>query len=147
MLLVQVCKCNCIHFSQFAVSSLYTYVFRLFSAKLVRYSFKQFLTQCCWKNGGYWIDLFIWKRLPKKSTNGKWLSPCYEDFYSKYRAALRWNSSTTFLVEFLGINSSLLRLEFLSDFLPSFFRSMKCYSWIDSSFLISQNFLKGFLKP
>ncbi len=30
---------------------------------------------------------------------------------------------------FLGIYSRLLRLEFLSGFLPSLFRSTKCYSW------------------
>ncbi len=29
---------------------------------------------------------------------------------------------------FLGINSSLFRLEFLSSFLPSFLRSTKCFS-------------------
>ncbi len=29
---------------------------------------------------------------------------------------------------FLGINSSIFRLEFLSSFLPSFLRSTKCFS-------------------
>jgi hypothetical protein len=33
-----------------------------------------------------------------------------------------------FQSRFLGINSSLFKLEFLSGFLPSFFRSTKCYS-------------------
>ncbi len=46
-----------------------------------------------------------------------------------------------FQSRFLGINSSLLRLKILSVFLPSFFRSTKCYSWIDSSFLVSRTFL------
>jgi hypothetical protein len=46
-----------------------------------------------------------------------------------------------FLSRFLDINSSLLRLECLSAFQPSFFLSTKCYSWIDSSFLVSRTFL------
>ena len=54
---------------------------------------------------------------------------------------------TAFLSRFLGINSSLLRLEVLYGFLPSFFRSTKWYSWIDSSFLVSWIFLQGSLKP
>ncbi len=45
-----------------------------------------------------------------------------------------------FKSNFLGINSSLLRLEFLSGFLPSFFNSTKCYSREDSSFLVSRIF-------
>ncbi len=45
---------------------------------------------------------------------------------------------------FLGINSSLLDLEFLSGFLPSFFRSTKCYPWTDSSFLASWIFVRIF---
>ncbi len=48
---------------------------------------------------------------------------------------------------FLGINSRLLRLEFLSCFLPTLFRSTKSYSWLDSSFLVSRIFLYGFFKP
>ncbi len=59
----------------------------------------------------------------------------------------RWNSWKIFLVKVLSINMSLLRLEFLSGFLPSFFRSTKCYSWYDSSFLVPGFFLYGFLKP
>jgi hypothetical protein len=43
-----------------------------------------------------------------------------------------------YLSRFLGINSSLLRLKSLSGFLPSFFLSTKCYSGIDSSFLVSR---------
>jgi hypothetical protein len=42
---------------------------------------------------------------------------------------------------FPGINSSLLRLEFLSGFLPSSLLSTKCYPWIDSRFFCA------FLKP
>jgi hypothetical protein len=33
-----------------------------------------------------------------------------------------------FIQRFLGINSNLLRLDFLSGFLSSFFHSTKCYS-------------------
>ncbi len=42
---------------------------------------------------------------------------------------------------FLGINSSLLRLEFWSCFLPSFIRFAKCYSCIDLSFPVLQIFV------
>jgi hypothetical protein len=44
------------------------------------------------------------------------------------------------LSKFLGINSSLLSLKFLSGSLHSFFISTKCYSRIDSSFLVSRIF-------
>jgi hypothetical protein len=60
----------------------------------------------------------------------------------------RWSATRDGILErhfysrFLGINSSLLRLEFLSSFLPSFFLSTKCYSQIDSVFLFCR-----FLKP
>ncbi len=50
-----------------------------------------------------------------------------------------------FQSRFLGIHSSLLRLEFLSGFLTPFFRSTKCYSWTDSS-LVSRVFCKDLLK-
>jgi hypothetical protein len=43
--------------------------------------------------------------------------------------------------------SSVLGLESLPAFLPSFFPSTKCYSGIDSSPFISRIFLLGFLKP
>jgi hypothetical protein len=43
-------------------------------------------------------------------------------------------------VEFSGINSSLHRLESLSAFLSSFLLSAKCYSQIDSSFLVPRIF-------
>jgi hypothetical protein len=48
-----------------------------------------------------------------------------------------------FLSRFLGINSSLLRLEFST----LIFHSTKYYSWIDLSFLVSRIFLCVFLKP
>ncbi len=56
------------------------------------------------------------------------------------------------LSRFLGTN---LSLEFLSGFLPSFFCSTKCYSWLDLSFLVLQFFRRilktreeyGFLLP
>jgi hypothetical protein len=41
---------------------------------------------------------------------------------------------------------SLLRLEFLSGFLTTFFLSTKCFSCIDSSFLDSWIFLFVFLR-
>jgi hypothetical protein len=44
------------------------------------------------------------------------------------------------------VHLSLLRLEFLSGFLPSFFRFTNCYSWIDLSFLVLWIFSYGFLK-
>jgi hypothetical protein len=54
---------------------------------------------------------------------------------------LIWNSWTEFSVEVSGhINSSFLRLEFLSGFLPSFIPSTKCYSWKDSKFLVLRIF-------
>ncbi len=37
-----------------------------------------------------------------------------------------------FYSRFLGINMGLLRLEFLSGILPSFFFSLRCYSRVDS---------------
>jgi hypothetical protein len=49
-----------------------------------------------------------------------------------------------FQSRFLGINSSLLRIECFSGFLSSFFRSTKCYSWIDLSFLVSWIFCDDF---
>ncbi len=52
----------------------------------------------------------------------------------------RWNSWTAFYTRFLGISSSLLRFEFWYGFLPSFFRSKKNSSRVDSSFLVSQIF-------
>jgi hypothetical protein len=48
-----------------------------------------------------------------------------------------------FLSRFLGLNSNLLRLEFLSGFLPSSHYT-KCYLWIDSSFLVSWIFRNDF---
>ncbi len=45
---------------------------------------------------------------------------------------------------FLGKDSSLLRLECLSGFLPSFFPSTKCYSWMNSSRLESFRFADFF---
>jgi hypothetical protein len=43
--------------------------------------------------------------------------------------------------------NGILSRGFLSGFLPSFFRSTKCYSYIDSSFLVSRIFLSRILKP
>jgi hypothetical protein len=40
----------------------------------------------------------------------------------------------------------LLKIKFLSGFLPSIFRSIKGFSRIDSRFLVSRIFLEGFLK-
>ncbi len=48
------------------------------------------------------------------------------------------------LSRFLGINSSLLRCEFLSGFLPSFFLSTKRCSQRDSSFLFRGFFCMHF---
>jgi hypothetical protein len=45
-----------------------------------------------------------------------------------------------FQSRFLDINTSLHRLEFLSGFLRSFFLYTKCYSRIDSNFLVSRIF-------
>ncbi len=52
----------------------------------------------------------------------------------------RWNSWTAFFVEVCDH-----KLKSLSGFLTSVFLSSKCYSRIDSSFLVSQNFLFVFL--
>jgi hypothetical protein len=41
---------------------------------------------------------------------------------------------------FLGINTFILRLKFMSDFLPSFFHSTRWKSWIILSFLVSRIF-------
>jgi hypothetical protein len=51
---------------------------------------------------------------------------------------LRWNSLTAFLVEVSGAG---FKTQVFVGFLPSFFCSTECYSWIDSSFLVSQIFL------
>ncbi len=48
-------------------------------------------------------------------------------------------------MESQGLWARFLRLDFFTGFLPSFFRrSLKCYSWIDSSFLIREYFCKDF---
>ncbi len=52
-----------------------------------------------------------------------------------------------FYSRFLGLDSSLLRLKFLSVFLPSSFISARCCPRIDSSFPVSWIFLWGILKP
>ncbi len=54
---------------------------------------------------------------------------------SQLKCVLRWNSWTAFFVEVSRHKRSLLRLEFLSDFLPSYF-----YSRIDSILLLSRIF-------
>ncbi len=54
--------------------------------------------------------------------------------FQNHKINQRWNSWTAFYSRgFLR----LLRLEFLSGFLTTFFLSTKCYSCIDSSFLYS----------
>ncbi len=59
-----------------------------------------------------------------------------------YTIVHRWNSwMDIFLLRFLGINSSLLRVEFLSAFVLSFCLSTKFYSWIDLSFVVSRFFM------
>ncbi len=53
-----------------------------------------------------------------------------------------------FYKRFLGINSSLVRLEFLSGFLPSFFHSTKCTLFMSRlEFSCFANFFYGFVKP
>jgi hypothetical protein len=54
------------------------------------------------------------------------------------------NFERQFYSRFLGINFSLLGLEFLSGFLPSFFCLTKCFPWIDSIFLVSDFFCMEF---
>ncbi len=83
------------------------------------------------KNYESWSTLYFYKIQSRPYVNG------WPDLVH-----LRWNSWTAFLSRFLGINSSLFRLEFLSGFLPSFFRSTKCSSGIDSSFLFRGIFEK-----
>jgi hypothetical protein len=62
-------------------------------------------------------------------------------FYFEHPPPLKMEFlNANFTRKFLRINSSLLRLEFLSGFLPSFFLSTRCYSRINSSFLVSQIF-------
>jgi hypothetical protein len=70
----------------------------------------------------------------------------------RYRIAwrhLRWNFWTSILVEVS--EHKLESLSFFSGFLPSFFRSTKCYPCINSSFLVLRIFfnffLQGCLKP
>jgi hypothetical protein len=49
-------------------------------------------------------------------------------YYTMYREGPDGILERRFYSRFLGINSSLLRIEFLSGFLPLLFRSTKCYS-------------------
>jgi hypothetical protein len=85
----------------------------------------------------YFLKITIIKHLPKKN-HGSIPFRAHELLVSLFcRDGIL---ERHFLSRFLGINSSLFRLEFLSGFLPSFFRSTKCYSLIDSSFLVSHIF-------
>jgi hypothetical protein len=52
------------------------------------------------------------------------------------REDLRWK------VKVSGYKVESSQTRFFTGFLPSFFRSIKCYSWIDSSFLICEYFCK-----
>ncbi len=77
-------------------------------------------------------------------TNKQWLWK-RKKLKSQMKNVLRWNSWTEFFFEVSRHKLSLLRLEFLSGFQPSYFLSAKCLAQIDSSFLVSRIFCTYFL--
>ncbi len=52
----------------------------------------------------------------------------------------RWNSWTAFLVKVSGHKLESSQTRVFVWFLPSLFLSTKCFSWLDSSFLVSRIF-------
>ncbi len=103
-----------------------------------------------WRPKNMWIR---WIRIRNTGRNRNFL-PLHNRNRNKMESKTRrWQVSRDGILErqfysrFLTINLSLLRLEFLSGILPSFFCSTKCYSWKDSGLLVSRTFLYEVLKP
>ncbi len=77
-----------------------------------------------------------------KNRSLRWILIYKNQKYAMFH--LRWNSLTAFLVE---VSGQVSQTQVFVGFLPSFFCSTECYSWTDSSFLVSLIFFKGFLNP